>query len=493
MAIGFDSVLANILTPGAYVEFDSSRASGGGVALQPHDSLLIGQKLAAGSAADATLVGPVRSADEAIALFGQGSQLAQMVAAYKGKDKLTPLYCIPLDDAAGTSAAGDIAFSGTATEGGELALYIGGRRVAVPVVVGDDGAALETAALAQLALEDDMPCTFAANGAGDSVVVTARHDGTIGNLILLGYSLLPSDKTPAGISVTITPMASGATDPDYDDAVTAMGEDQYHTIALGNHIGTEVAKIESELEDRWGPMRAIEGLAFYAAQGTQGALTTLGNARNSQIGVQVGYEASALCQLPWEVAARVAAVSAVQVQVDPARAYTGLDLGATYSAAPRGSRFTRAERDTLLSDGVATVLAGSDGRMRIERLVTTYQTNGLSIADTSMRDHYLVRTLAALRYSARVRITTKFARFKLADDGNEVAGQPIITPSGIRAELLMLFRDWQDLGWVENYAQFAEELIVERNGSDPNRVDALLPPDIINAFLVFAGKVSFYR
>jgi phage tail sheath gpL-like len=57
-------------------------------------------------------------------------------------------------------------------------------------------------------------------------------------------------------------------------------------------------------------------------------------------------EVSALMRAPWEVAAAAAAVSAQQTQIDPARACTGLTV-AGFSAAKRGTGFTRAERDIL--------------------------------------------------------------------------------------------------------------------------------------------------
>jgi hypothetical protein len=39
----------------------------------------------------------------------------------------------------------------------------------------------------------------------------------------------------------------------------------------------------------------------------------------------------------------------------------------------------------------------------------------------------------------------------------------------------------EELGLVENFDQFKTDLVVERNASDPNRLDFLLPPDIINS------------
>ena len=38
---------------------------------------------------------------------------------------------------------------------------------------------------------------------------------------------------------------------------------------------------------------------------------------------------------------------------------------------------------------------------------------------------------------------------------------------------------------------FKENLIVERNSTDPNRLDVLFPPDLINQLRVFATLVQF--
>ena len=101
-------------------------------------------------------------------------------------------------------------------------------------------------------------------------------------------------------------------------------------------------------------------------------------------------------------------------------------------------------------------------------------------------------TLSYLRYSVRARISQKFPRYKLANDGTNYApGQAIVTPKIVRAELIALFRDWEAAGLVENLDQFKNDLIVERNTTDVNRVDVLLPPDIINQFRVFAAQIQF--
>lgn len=491
MGLSFNEIPLDVRTPGIFTEFDASRAMRG-VAIQPHDTLLIAQKTSSGSATSGQVY-QVRSKDEAIALFGAKSQLAQMVAAYKLIDSLTPVFCIGLaDNASGVPAAGSITVAGTAsTEAGNTPLYIGGRRVNVVVPSGMTPAQWETAAVAALALEADLPVSVAASS-GTGVDFTAINDGTPGNQIFLGVCLGEGERVPAGFTFTVTAMASGATDSDYSAAVTSMGEDQYHTVATSAQDTTNLGLLNTELISRFGAMRSIEGMLFASKYDTQANLTTYGNSFNSQCMVVAGAEKNGMLPLPWEVAAMVAAVSAKQAQVDPARAMVGASLGGKF-AAPRGSRFTRSERNTLLTDGISTVRASSDGRLVIERLITTYQTNALSLVDTAYLDVYLVRTLFAMRYSLRARVAAKFANFKLADDGNEISGQPVLTPSILRSELLALFLDWRDLGWVENFEQFKAELLVERDAGDPNRVNAILPPDIINAFMVGAFQVQFRR
>jgi phage tail sheath gpL-like len=302
--------------------------------------------------------------------------------------------------------------------------------------------------------------------------------------------LQPGEHVPAGLTVTVTAMASGATDTALTAAVTAMGEDQYTTVVVGNSATTEVARVVTEMESRWQAMRAIEGSLFVGRQDTRANLTTYGNTFNSGMLVVAETEKSALAPLPWELAAQSAAISALQDQSNPARGSQGASYSGLSSAA-RGSRFTRAERDILLSDGVATTKSGSDGRLLVERFVTTYQTNALSLPDTSLQDHSTVRLLAAMRFTWRARVSSKFPNWLLADDGNEVPGQQIVTPKTMRAEAIAWYGDMCDAGWATNKEQFAAEVLVQRNPSDPNRIDMILPPTLMRNLLVTAAQIAY--
>ena len=99
--------------------------------------LLVGQKVAAGSAA-ANSVAKVTSADEVATLAGRGSMLHRMAVAYFTNNQATETWIGVLDDnAAGVAATGTITVTGPATAAGTISLYVGGQLVSVAVASGD--------------------------------------------------------------------------------------------------------------------------------------------------------------------------------------------------------------------------------------------------------------------------------------------------------------------------------------------------------------------
>jgi len=155
-------------------------------------------------------------------------------------------------------------------------------------------------------------------------------------------------------------------------------------------------------------------------------------------------------------------------------------------------RFIRSERNNILSYGGATTVVDAGGNVVIERAVTNYKTNAGGTVDPSYRDVETMYTLSLLRYQVRARIAQKFPRYKLASDGTVFPpGQAIVTPKIIRAELIGLALDWVDAGLIEGIDQFKSDLLVGRNANDVNRVDVLLPPNLVNQFRVFAAQIQF--
>lgn len=176
---------------------------------------------------------------------------------------------------------------------------------------------------------------------------------------------------------------------------------------------------------------------------------------------------------------------------DPARPLHTLPLVGMLPAIPE-QRFTKAEKNSLAYDGISVCKEHDDGTCAIETSITMYQTNVHGLADDAFLKVQTLATLAYVLRSLRFRIVQKFPRHKLANDGTRFGpGQAIVTPKIAKAEIVAHYRELEYLGLVENADQFKSTLIVERNVSNPNRLDVLYPPDLVNQLDVFAVLAQF--
>jgi phage tail sheath gpL-like len=488
MTIPFASTPSNLRVPFVAAEFDSSRAQQG-PAQMPYRALIIGQKIAAGSGT-ANTIAKVSSADQVSALAGRGSMLHRMAKAWFQNNRFTEVYIgILADNGAGVAATGTITITGPATAAGTIGLYIAGELIQCAVANGDIQNTIATNLAAAINANADLPVTAAA---GTNVVtLTHRHKGAVSNDVDVRVNYQDGEKTPAGLTLAIVAMASGATNPVLTTLIASLGDTWFHVIAHPYTDATSLTALETELASRFGPMRMIDGLAFTSAVGTQGQLGSLGDGRNSPHSCICAQPGKNPLTPPCEYGAGLAAVVAYYAAQDPARPFQTLPVTGAKPPA-EGDLFTLQERNLELYDGISTSKVASGGVVQIERLVTTSQTNAAGSPDTSYLDATTMLTLMYLRYSWRVRIASKYPRHKLAADGTRFgAGQPVVTPKLMKAEAVSWFREMEELGLVEGFDQFKRDLVVERNAQDPNRIDVLLPPDIINQLVVTATNVQF--
>lgn len=480
------TIPTNLRAPIMAVEFDSSRAFQGPAVLA-YKALLIGGRLTSGTVAEKVLK-PITSADQAGNYFGFGSELHRMARKWFKNNKFTEtIACALADDATGVPATGSIAFSGTATAAGVVYAYIGGQRVTAAVTSGDAATAVGDALKAAADLVTSLATTQLATTG--TVAFTAKNDGEEGNSITLRLNYNAGEELPAGITAVITPMASGANNPDIQDVLDILGDEWYQVIVSPYTDATNLTAIEAELADRFDAIRMIDGVYFCAKRDTQGNLTTFGNGRNSP---HVScFEATDVIDTVGEYAAAIAGQIAAEGSIDPARPFQSLELK-DISPVPVAERFDFTERNILLSDGISTVRVDHAGVVRIERAITMYQKNPSGADDIAYLNVNTLLTLLYIRYDWRNHINTNYPRAKLADDGVRVGpGQQVMTPKTGKAEALVKFRQWEVMGLVENFDQFKNDLQCYRSLSDPDRLEWVLPPDLMNQFRVGGSVIQF--
>lgn len=498
MPVSFSNIPGNVRVPLFYAEVDNSMAN---TATATYKSLLVGQKTSDGTAKNGVPVF-VSSVAKARTLFGRGSELALAVEAYKAVDTSGELWVLPAE-VTGNKATAEVTVNGLALGSGAVSFYVGGSRVQVSVAQGSKANAVAIDLAAAINAKSDLP-VVAEVKASDAeeedettavVVITAKEAGVYGNDIQLSVDYLGSlngEESVSGIDVIPGIMNDGTGIIDYAEALKVVAAEAYQFIGIADADTTSLDAVKVDMNDtsgRWSYARMQFGHVFTAKRGDAETLMTFGNSRNDQHVSIFGVEPKNP-NPAWLIAASALGRAAVFYKNDPARPLqTGVLVGLTVPNVQ--DRFDFNERQSLLSNGIATLCVGASDIM-IERAITTYQRNSFGDPDNSYLDSTTLYTLAYIISALKTAITSKYARHKLANDGTRFGpGQAIVTPKVIRSELIAQYAKLEDKGLVENSELFAKYLIVERNVDDVNRIDVLLPPDVVNQLRIFAMQVQF--
>jgi phage tail sheath gpL-like len=499
MPISFAQIPSNIKVPLYWVEVDPSMAGLPSLNLK---ALLVGTMNSDGTAVpDVPIaIGSVATAE---AKFGIGSELTRMFTVFFKNNFANEVWAGPVaEPVAATAATGKITVATPPTEAGTIHLYIGG--IYVPVNVGATDTVDEVAtaivdacvATTALAVEAVVNGTTAAE-----VDLTCSFKGINGNditVMLDYYGQIGGEIEPTGLTLTLPAtgfLTGGAGTPIFDNLISNMGEDEYEYVAMPYTDSTSLLAWENEYgfsdTGRWGWMRQHFGHVFSAKRGDYTSLISFGNTRNSGVISIMAFEQTTPTPM-FEYTAAYTAKAQRALSNDPARPLQTLQFMGTLPAQLH-MRFNFDEINSLANNGLAIQKCWpGSGMTQIAREQTTYQLNLYGQPDDAYELVTTLATLAALLRNQRHAITTKYPRHKLADDGTRFGpGQAIITPGIAKAELVAQYRNDEFNGLVENTATFKSFLLVERDPNNPNRLNVLYPPDLINQLRIFAVLAQF--
>lgn len=511
MAIAFNNIPTTIRTPGAYTEVDSSRALKG-LVQNPHRVLIIGERNITGATIEPNILTAITNDSLADGYFGVGSQLALMCNKFKENNENTELYAVVISaQHAGPKAAscairfnealdGGVGSNLAASVSGTWYLMINGEPCTLVISKDDTAAQVATELVSVINSIDTLPCVAAVSdgGSAGTVMINCKYTGVAGNQIDVRDNYYPGQVIPSCFSgspgmysQSALSFAEGVGAINLASTWGVIGDEQFHYIIQPAASAAEMTLLDTELADRFLPLNDLQGHGFAGMRDTHTNLGTRGNATNSPHITIMGANESP--QLPEQWAAAVGAVAAWNLNIDPARPLHFLKLKGIM-APEIEYRFSRDERDILLYDGIATHIVDSGDNVLIERCITTYTQTALGVIDPTFLDIQTVATLGEIRaqYKARMAKIFLLPRFKLADDTFPVQpGSKVATPSIIKGEIISLFSLLRDAGLIENLDEFIENLVVERDTTDSNRVNTLLPCDLINQFRILATNLQF--
>jgi phage tail sheath gpL-like len=497
MPISFSQIPSDWRLPLYWVEVDPSKA---GLWTINQPSLLVGIMTSDGVAVPDIAI-PVGTQAQADKQFGEGSHLSNMFRAFFKNNFANEVWALPVQEpTAGTAASGTITVTidPSGHEAGTIDLYIAGQHV--PINIGATDLVNDIHVAISAAINDDFDLPVTSVGSPTEVTLTCNWLGTSGNDIDVRdsyYGRMGSQELPTGITIAYSGsgmLSGGVGVPVFDTAITNLGERIFEYVAMPFTDSTSLLAWETEYgftdTGRWGWMRQLFGHIFSAKRSDYADMILFGETRNAGVTSIMGIELGSPSPIYEWVSAYTAMAQRGLIN-DPARPLQTLELTGILPA-PLHERFNRMELNTMAGSGIATQEADANGIPMILRETTTYQLNLYGQGDDAYELVTTLATLARLLRNQKQAITSAFPRHKLADDGTRYGpGQAIVTPSLIKAELVAEYRIDMYNGLVENIAAFKANLLVERDPNNPNRVNVLYPPDLINQLRVFAVLAQF--
>lgn len=481
-----------------WASVDGSQA---GFLTENEPAILVGQYNATGSNAGTIPDGvnvpvPVGSPALGDLYFGAGSMLARMIRAFFAVNTNQLLYVLPVaDPSAGVKAAGSILVTGTPTASGVLSIYIAGQLVQISVASTDTVSSIATNLAAAINANAQLPVV--ATVAAATVTLTCNWKGLTGNDITIIPNYLGSrggQLMPAGVGLTITAMTSGAGEPVFTPAIAAIQMLEFDYCGMPYTDTASMASWNTEYGfgagGRWNYQRQQYGQIWNAFRDDYADALTWGMGNNSPVMSTMAIEP--LVPSPvWEVCAAYCGAAALGFSDDPARPLQTLELLGILPATLQ-NRFSQAEQNNLASSGLAVQGVDPAGNMMILVEQTQYQLNSFGQADSAFGLATVLSTLAELLRRMKSAVTTKWPRVKLVPDGTKLGpGQAAVTPSSIKAELISEYNQAIFDGLVSDQADFANNLQVEIDDENPNRIDVLWPPYLAGQLRQFTALAQF--
>lgn len=481
--------------PGQYMEVQAAVNQNALMAF-PARGLVLGQMYASGTAIAGTKY-PLYSGGQANALFGAGSIVAEMCWSWLAANPYTPCDVIGIADAEGAAAAtGAIAISGTATAAGTLPPEFASVRVPVAVNIGDTAAEVAANLYDAIQLQGtgtykpipSLKAAYVANAV--SVTMTAGNAGTLGNQLDMRMNAQIGDVTPPGLTVTITPMAGGATDPAaaIAAALASITSTWYTDIAFAWTDETNTSVFNAWMTERYGAMIKLDVQGYVATDGTYG--TVLNYAPNCQyltvLPVQNARSPS------WKTAAGLAGACCYSTAQQPALQMKTVVLPDIVAPAD-ADLFSLDEREALLQAGFSTFYTDSNGVFYLERVTTSLRTDPGGVPDTNWFDLSSTKVPTRVRYDWNDYIGVLYPRAQLAEDGSIAAqyNPNVVTPSDLLATWAGRCNLYEQNGWIQNSAATVKNSTFVIDAQDGNRVDSRQQIQIMGNLMVLAGQLEF--
>lgn len=445
----------------------------------PKAVYILAEILAAGTMSDGDIEGPISTVSEAETLAGAQSFMAYLVAKAMNEEHggdTVPIYMVGVAEPAGVTAAQTFTYAGVADSTNTHSIVIGGETYSWTVPSGtnaSDAGDLLEAAVNNAAVLGNHP--WAAVNAAGTVTVTCKQKGTIGNAIITYVVTIGTEGTQTLVAGA-TSMAAGTLEPTLTTALANMAAERTEYLAMSMIDTTSIEAVRAHMVTKGAPPEQMKCAAFWggvksvALAGTD-ADTIQGNGDTIRMWFGDCYNSPAW---PPIIAVQAAVVHAWEP--DNSRPLNGLNL--TDVMAPDNQyRFTTAECETLLANGVTPLRTASSNSTKVQ-----------IVRSVSLRDDLLdpmditkIMTMDELR-DRMVAQMGKLDRPKLKKDGEPIYTTGCVSAASIGSMLKAVAVAMEREDKLQGYATGALDNRFSNAYGGPGRTEHVLPCDVVDGF-----------
>ena len=478
---GAAGVPLSMKLPGVYIQVlfgASPNGAGGGT----RKVLLLGNKLATGSATADTEKIALTSAADAVTYFGEGSELALMATAAYTKAPAASLEAIAVTEPAGAKASATITVANAATGSGTATFYIHGVKISVSVLSGDALGTVAANINAEINAKSSLLNVTSAVLAG-VVTITARHNGTRGNLIKL-RKVIDATVTGSTFTLSAAALAGGAGVDALTTALAPAATARDHYYALASVDTTAVQAVQAQCDTMAGPLVGKRQVFVWASHDTLGTATTQVETVNEERGQCLW--AYKFETLPCVIAAAWAAMRSVaeseSISVNLSSFNPDLvDLWPVVQAPPsEGDWATDSAANSALDVGLTPLqVRQGDKHPYIPLSITTHSndSSGNPDARTLTTNYVQVPDLFADTFAAWLPST--FVGMKLRSDqesGDDPLPPNVTTPGIVQAMWFdVARRDFENQGHINGLDDDGASWAFNLVSANPNRLNATIP------------------
>lgn len=490
-AIILTGLSANDPVPGTYLEINFAQGDSAGSG-SDSEVLLIGNKTTGGAATVETIVYgpdsqvPLQTYNDAVQLFGQGSELHRMFMRFTALNKSTTLRAIVVAESTGAAATAVTTITNAATSNATMRIYMYEGFVDVPITSGDAANTVGANAVTYFNNEGDWGAVASFNSGTGVLTFTSKQKGLRGNQLRIQIALL-SNGAAVGTALSAltadTFFTGGTTSDSNANALATIANAHYYYLTSAAGDATQLGALVTQIGQLATPIIGNRQRAIAASTDTLANATTIATGRNS-----------ARCEIVWseknpwpeaELAADHAAkITIFETKPNPRTNWCNFgqtDDDAPFQVVPAQRVHSvwpsRTSIASALNNGLSPIGVNPNGSTYLVNGITTRSLNG-SINDYRIRARHKVTICDFFGDDLLIKTTLQFSGKRIGNDpvqGQRPPGPEVVTPILWRGAINTLIDVYDGNNLLQNVPDTKANTKVQREKTPPTRMSCRIP------------------